>query len=433
MKKIHLITGIVSAFLISLATLSADTKVGVLVRDEANSLSWFKYLKTAYESSHPGSTVNLNIIGGTESDFFTKSALMLKTSTSIDVMYEDSFMLLSDVDAGVLSPIDGIEKWQDWAQFYQTSRNFATIKGKIYGVPLSTDTRGIYYNKDLFAKAGIKLPWQPKNWNDIIETAKTIKEKDSGVAPFSFAVSASGEGTSMQTFEMFLYGTDNTLYKDGKWVVTSQGFLDSLRFINTIFREKLGPSPSLVFTPQYGANIAMTVMPHNKAAMVLDGCWLTGVWKGALAKTLSDYDFAAMPTQFGQGQGFTTMVGGFFLSIPTNSKQKELGLEFIKFALNKENELKYSLMVGNLCTREDAVSDATFPAHLKYPSSLIKYGYYRPANQQYPTVSTYIQSAVESVALGSATPEQAMNTYAASVIRSLGKNSVIELPVNNQK
>ena len=41
---------------------------------------------------------------------------------------------------------------------------------------------------------------------------------------------ATGEATSMQTYEMLLYGTGERLYDDasGKWITKSQGILDAL-------------------------------------------------------------------------------------------------------------------------------------------------------------------------------------------------------------
>jgi multiple sugar transport system substrate-binding protein len=49
-------------------------------------------------------------------------------------------------------------------------------QGKIYSVPLSVDTLGLYYNKDLFNQAGITAP--PANWNDFAEDVKKLTKID---------------------------------------------------------------------------------------------------------------------------------------------------------------------------------------------------------------------------------------------------------------
>jgi ABC-type glycerol-3-phosphate transport system substrate-binding protein len=45
-------------------------------------------------------------------------------------------------------------------------------QGRIYAAPLSVDTLGLYYNKDLFSEAGISAP--PKNWADFMEDVRRL-------------------------------------------------------------------------------------------------------------------------------------------------------------------------------------------------------------------------------------------------------------------
>lgn len=68
-----------------------------------------------------------------------------------------------------------------WDRIIPTMKEFqADANKKIYGVPFgATGMMGIYYNKDVFTKAGIQ---PPKNYADMIEGAKKIKA--AGVTPF---------------------------------------------------------------------------------------------------------------------------------------------------------------------------------------------------------------------------------------------------------
>ncbi|CAN7546483.1 ABC transporter substrate-binding protein [Paenibacillus sp. LjRoot56] len=68
-----------------------------------------------------------------------------------------------------------------WDRVIPTMKDFqADANKKIYGVPFgATGMMGIYYNKDVFAKAGVQ---PPKNYADMIESAKKIKA--AGVTPF---------------------------------------------------------------------------------------------------------------------------------------------------------------------------------------------------------------------------------------------------------
>lgn len=48
--------------------------------------------------------------------------------------------------------------------------------GQIYGIPLSIDSLGLYYNKDLFNAAGITKP--PTTWEELINTANQLNRID---------------------------------------------------------------------------------------------------------------------------------------------------------------------------------------------------------------------------------------------------------------
>src|SRR5690606_15477428 len=61
----------------------------------------------AYSTRHPDVTVELVPLVAAEEDYFTKNELMMSSSrTTPDLVYEDTFILQSDVAAGYLRPID---------------------------------------------------------------------------------------------------------------------------------------------------------------------------------------------------------------------------------------------------------------------------------------------------------------------------------------
>lgn len=400
---------------------------------------WLKKAKSGFEKSHPGVTIQLEPIQASENDFYTKIDLMMKSEgTAPDVVTEDTFLINSDASAGYLSPMnDYVNKWSDWSQFSDAMKAGSTgSDGNVYGVPYSTDTRGIWYDANIFKKAGLPVPFSPKNWDDVLTAAKTIKEKVPGVIPFwAQAGKATGEATTMQTFEMLLYGTNDTLYDESskKWVVKSPGFLDSLKFIQTIYSKGLGPQLSQVLNGQAGNTESQQLMPKEQIGMALDGNWIPGSWKDGGPAAWKDgtktYQLAAMPTQNGQDPGFTSMSGGWALSISKLAKNKDLAAQFIEYAVNKDNDKWYVIQQGNLSPRTDVASD---PEYVNAPgqefgpaTAFTKFTHFRPANPQYPSVSTAIQTAVESVATGSATPQQAMDQYSANVQRIVGANNTV--------
>ncbi|WP_328473338.1 extracellular solute-binding protein [Actinoplanes sp. NBC_00393] len=394
-------------------------------------------VKGEYEAAHQGWTVKLLPIEASENDYYTKLTLMNRSpNTAPDILYEDTFLVNTDIQAGFLAPLDDyLSKWADWGQFTDASKAAAKgLDGKIYGVPMGTDTRALWYNKDLFAKAGLPVPWQPKTWDDVLTAARTIKSKLPGVIPMNvFSGKGAGEAASMQGFEMLLYGTADTLYDEAskKWLVNTPGFLDSLTFIKTVYGEKLGPDVQDALDPNFGTRLNSELIPENKIAIDLNGSWQSGNWIETGAKPWPAWTKvlgqAPMPTQNGQAPGATSMSGGWVLSVGSRTKDKQAAFDYVSLALNKENSLAYDIAAGQIAERKDVAEDPKYlnsNPTLKFFTDLVQVTHFRPAYPEYPRVSNAIQVAMEAVMTGQATPEQAMATYGDEVKAAVGPDKV---------
>lgn len=126
--------------------------------------------------------------------------------------------------------------------------NFADVaatdfinKGSIYAVPLSIDSLGLYYNKDIFNAAGISAP--PVSWNEFMEYSRKITKLN---ATGQIIQSGAALGTSNNVNRatdilnlMFLQGNtgmvdmvnkkalfDQSVKKDGEWLNSGENALN---------------------------------------------------------------------------------------------------------------------------------------------------------------------------------------------------------------
>ncbi len=376
----------------------------------------------------PGTTLKFRPIQAPEGEYFTKVALALRTDPEYDIISEDSFMLQSDAAAGYLAPLD-VENWEDWEQFYKGGKDASTIDGKVYTIPWNTDVRGIWYSRALFSEAGLPDDWQAKNWNDILDAARKIKALNKDVVPFMIYLSrANGEATTMQTFLMLLYGTEDKLFEDGKWIVESKGMLDTLTFIQTLRDENLIVPDDILLTTAYGGYMEPYAISGN-VGLRLDGSWMASGFEAAGVDNWREiYGFSGMPTEFGNPERpLITFQGGFGFSISAISKKKEKAWEVIKIITSYEALNEIYKTSGHISTRADV---GETPEHQAMGvnaqgSTFLPYGNYRPANEDYPAVSAEIQAMVESVITGQ-TPEKAMTTFAKNVEAIVGSEKIIK-------
>ncbi len=391
-------------------------------------LKWWKQITPSIESANPNIKIKLEPIVASEGDFYTKIDLMMRSaSTAPDLVKEDSFLIGSDATAGYLTPLNKyLATWPDYkAQWFPGMQSITTFKGQNYGVMNGTDDRLVWYNKDVFKKAGLPTNWQPKNWADILSAARTIKAKVPGVVPMNlYSGIPADEASTMQGFEMLLYGTKDPLYdyKTGKWVASSKGFMDALNFVKTVYDPKnlLGPTNDIALNGNAGNIIAQQLLPKDKLGIDIDGSWVPNNWYSTGAAPWPQWQKvmgeAKMPTEFGQKPGSVTMSGGWAYSISSKSKNPAAAFQVIQAANSQANLAAFDVLDGQIAPRKDISS---VPAYANVPlnpyfTSLLSFTQFRPAFPVYPKISNQIDLAMENVMTGTAAKD-AMSSFSAAV------------------
>ncbi|MEU5886039.1 extracellular solute-binding protein [Streptomyces sp. NPDC047461] len=385
-------------------------------------------IKKQFEKENPGKKVELVPIKAPDSEYYTKVQQMLRSpKTAPDLVYEDTFLINSDITSGYLKPLDAyLAKWPDWNQFIDTAKTAAKAEdGKTYGVPDGTDTRGLWFDKGIFAKAGLPADWQPKTWDEVLDAARTIKEKVPDVTPLNvYTGKPAGEAATMQGFEMLLYGTDDgtadPLYDTAtkKWIAGGQGFKDALSFVETVYKEKLGPDVETALDPNIQTIIRGDLLPKGKLGIDLDGSWLPQDWLEGSGHEWPEWSqklgLAHMPTQHGQAPGKVSMSGGWTWAIPSKAANPDLAFDFIKTMQTKANAQKWYVANSGIAVRKDVAEDPAYAdaqPGITFFTDLVASTHYRPAYPAYPKVSTAIQEAMEGVTTGDMSVEEAAKAY----------------------
>lgn len=401
-------------------------RIAVLVgssEDKAADSPYLAWVKRAYENWELKDQVELEIeeVYGSSSDFLTKMQLEISVeNTCPDIFWEDSFQLTADVAAGYVADISPyLDSWDAWndGTVIEAMKTQVTVGDGVYGVPSTTDARGLIYNKTVFIEAGIldsyEDEWQPANWQELLDALYAIKENTDAV-PFWACMSAGeGEGTSMHNFETWFYATGEQLMynDDGNWNLNGQAWEDSAGILSTIVNDGL-TMPTAELLDAKPSSYAFEYMQNNKMGVILhntSNCSRFGP-EGKSALVEGDYTevlgLAAMPTQNGDGAKYSTMSGGLCWAVPALSKNQELAAQFLMHMLSEENYLPFIVDYGSLSVLDlSAYPEYTDRPFTQEATELVAYTHFRPHHEQYSAVSTCIYQMVENLATGMSVDE----------------------------
>jgi multiple sugar transport system substrate-binding protein len=392
-------------------------------------------IKTAAKElakQHPGTTVELEpITTDDESTYYAKIDLAQRSAaTAPDVVMEDSFLIGSDASAGFIQPIPQVTKWSGWTKFPKAMQQISTYNGKIYGVMNCTDIQLAYYNKVLFKKAGIPVPWQPHSLADIESAAKKLSKVKGIVPTWLYTGTPLGEASSFRGFEVFLDGSKDRLYNNStkKWEISGPGFTATWNFLAAM---KPYEEPESDWSnPNASTTVNDTLMPKNEVGITFDGSWdSTSYLPGGPAPSAAfykDFGVASIPAANG---GYTNQSGGFMWSLSTHSAQPKLGLQLIEDMSSASNLAEFNAKDGNIPPRTDATTQPQWAAVnkvdpiLTFATDQLPYTNYRPNLPAYPQISNEIAALTGDISDGSMTASQAEAAYAAKVTQIVGKSN----------
>ncbi|WP_431677668.1 extracellular solute-binding protein [Kitasatospora sp. KL5] len=247
--------------------------------------------------------------------------------------------------AGFLEPLDGTPALPDASAFQPSLIQQAKYEGKTYGAPLVTDTLGLLYNKDLFAKAGITKA--PATWDELKADAALLKEK-AGVDGFFMRA---GDGYYAMPF-LFGEGTNMVDAPGKKITINSPEAVKAVETYKSMFTSP-GTVKADVTTDSYAH--MMDAFNTGKVAMIIQGPWeITNIYKGAAFSNKANLGIAPVPAGSTGKAGAPT--GGHNVSVYAGSDaaHKAAAEKLAAFLTSAESQTTLALKNSTLPTRGDA-------------------------------------------------------------------------------
>ncbi len=325
---------------------------------DALATKWWSGIAKQWAKKYPKVHLKLLGTGGTDTDEMNKAAVLFRSpSQTPDVIQLPTTYVGEFSGSGYLAPLNahlGANAPKFWKNMPAGVQQMSTIGGKVYAVNAGNNDSGILYNKTIFAKAGIKVPWTPHSWADILSAAAKIKASEPSVYPMWLAAGVEAGPTNvLQGSGNLIYGSTNpTMYdtKTGKWVVNSPGLRATLQFYKTSFGHGYNaPTSQLFRTDSVGQ--PPLLMKQGKLAMAIGSNWYPTVWAQSNSAAPwptapKDVGVAPVPTETGQGAGAASTLGGWAFAETKASGNPTAAWNFIQLAEQDQNQLNTAIWSG---------------------------------------------------------------------------------------
>lgn len=191
----------------------------------------------------------------------------------------------------------------------------------MYGLPVFTNTLGLFYNRDIFDKFGVDYPKDGMNWDELYELAKTMARSDGETQYYGLAMSSSANIVLNQ------FGAAYIDPATRKANFTSEPFKKAMELLSGVS----GIPGNGLTAANWALGNQQKLFPEGQSAMFLHFV----VYGLSFYKDLLNWDVATYPTLPDQpGMGAQTYPTYFYVT--QTSKHKEEAFEAIAYLTTEE-------------------------------------------------------------------------------------------------
>ncbi|GAA2443974.1 extracellular solute-binding protein [Streptomyces glaucus] len=308
---------------------------------------------------------------------------------------------------GFFLPLDGTEALAEQDAFRPNLIQQAKYEGKVYGVPFTTDTLALVYNKELFEKAGVEVP---RTWDELKKAAATIKDR-TGVDGYW----GSTQGYYAQPF-LHGEGTDTVDVDAKKITVTSPAARKAYATWQSLFDGK-GLHKADTTADAY-AHIQEAFV-SGKVASIIQGPWeITNFYKGAAFKDKGNLGIATVPAGSSGKAGAPT--GGHNLSVYAGSDEahQKAALTFVKFMTSAKAQETIALKNSTLPTRDDAyTAKVTSDPGIAGYQDVLSAARPRPELPEYSSLWSPLDTELNAIAGGKKSLDKGLGDAEAAIAK----------------
>jgi multiple sugar transport system substrate-binding protein len=359
------------------------------------SAKYWDGIVAAFEKVHPDIKVNITSIPWT--NFDQQVQTMIQNKQYPDITEGDYFSNYAQ-DGLLYSATDVLSNPGNLLPAFKEQ---GTYSGVQYGMPFTTSSRTLFYNKQLFAQAGIGSA--PQTWADVETDAAKIKQ----LGKIGFGLPLGAEEAQAESL-LWMLGAGGGYQTDGKYTINSADNVAAFTFLKGLVSAgDTEPNPGTVNRTDLWQEFA-----QGKIGMINGSPALIPIIQSA--DVLKTSDWTSVPIAGKTGPLTTTLgVCDNAAAFKPNGHQAQIK-EFLDFAYQDKYQLafdkEYDLLPATTTATQALSSDPVFAPFLTALPHSVQY----PSDTSWANVKSKIQQSIGLAVTGSPATELSQLQQVAS-------------------
>lgn len=356
-----------------------------------------------FEAANPGVKVQVEQL--TWQSGLEKIQAAIASGTQPDLCELGSTWLPRFSYEGVLEDLSAVHEERSGEYLMWDSGRW---RGGIYGLPWVQGSRALFYNAELFTRAGLDPEQPPETWDDLLKAAMKIDELSDDI--HGFGLNLGERYVLYKKFMAFAWGNGGgILDAEGNVIFDSYENVEALEFYQALARFSLKEKQE--------------VLDHNFKSGLL-GMQISGAWNlknYALEAPGLDYRVALVPRPSVKKGHHASFAGAEMLVVFKKSRRRSEAMALARFLQDYEQAKRISLEVKSVFpASKRALEDRDFVGDQRVrvfvEQSLTSHSV--PAHPGWIQMEDVINRAIEDVLYGRAGARASLET-AASELRDV--------------
>ncbi|MEU6487550.1 extracellular solute-binding protein [Streptomyces sp. NPDC046887] len=307
-----------------------------------SSTAYWEDVSRRFTAAHPKIKVDVQVINWNDIDAQVKT--MIQSGNVPDVLQTGGYA--DKVADDLLYKADEVLSEQTRANLIDSFAKAGEVDGTQYGIPFVSSARAFFYNKAVFAKAGVTKV--PGSWAELKAAAEKIKAEVPGVTPYALPLGPEEAQGESLIWELGNGGgfTD----AKGAYTLDSPANVESFGWLKS---HLVQPGLTYANPATTDRKTAFADFAAGKAAMLNGHPSLIQMSKDGKI----DYGVAPIPGKSGALKS-TLGVADWMMAFKDNGNREQVRT-FLDFAYSKENTLKFDETYNLMPVTEDTLQEMT--------------------------------------------------------------------------